>query len=296
MSDNKREERAPRTAAEWYVALDAQSEDRNLATRCEQWVRRDDSNAQALARCTVVVELARRLVADPELRSSHGAPPSGRRLAISQFARRGARGKLAARLAMMVTLAAVGLVAALSIRPLAIAVPPVASGPPDIGRAARIVAAAPLKVPVVLPGDVVVDPLSLAVLPFATLDVGEGRADGNFAARFDRELSTALATVPGLYVADGRSARAYAETESSARGIGIGLGVRAVVSGAAGAAGGRVQVEADIIDSATGATLWHGRYERPIEGLQALQTELLDRIAETLAEPTIDIDATVARL
>ena len=296
MSDNKREERAPRTAAEWYVALDAQSEDRNLAMRCERWARRDDSNAQALARCTVVVELARRLAADPELHPSHGVPPSKHRLAISQLARRGVRGKFAAQLAVVVTLTAVGLVAVLSMRPLATGVPPVASRPPDIGRATRIVAAAPLKVPVVLPGDVVVDPLSLAVLPFATLDVGEGGADGNFAARFDHELSNALATVPGLYVADDRSARAYAETESSARGIGIGLGVRAIVSGAAGAAGGRVQVEADIIDSATGATLWHGRYERPIEELKALQTELLDRIAETLAEPTVDIDATVASL
>jgi TolB-like protein len=292
MNENDREERAPRTAAEWYVALDAQPDNLNLATTCEQWAQRDGSNARALARCTVVVELARRLAADPELRSSRQVPHPASPL----LARGGARATFATRLAAAATLAAAALLAALSMRPLATGVAHVASRAPDIGRAARIVAAAPLKVPIVLPGDVVVDPLSLAVLPFATLGAGKGQADSKFAARFDRELSDALAAVPGLYVADERSARAYAETETSSRGIGIGLGVRAVVSGAVGVDGARARVEAEIIDSATGATLWHGRYERPIEELQALRTDLLDTIAETLAEPTVDIDATVASL
>jgi hypothetical protein len=211
MSDQHDAGDAPaRTAAEWYVALDAR---KRRAEETEQpidasfaaWLTRASKHEPALERCEAAVVLARALADDPDLLFAYeetralacrpakrAAPPARREAHAWQRA--------------WVGLAALAATAVIAID-ATVAPPPPNPVSRAIAAAAAIVAGLPpLNGAVVLPGNYVVDARALTVLAFGIADGragsgGAGRAEG-FAAALERELVGALRAVPGLHVID----------------------------------------------------------------------------------------------
>jgi TolB-like protein len=295
-SEARRAQRAMRTAAAWYVALEARPADEQLAARCNEWVEQSDAHQQALLACTAVTELTRRLAADSDLRAvcaEAAAIASGAPRRPRARARLGPRGLWAVGAA-----AGLAALAVLALRLPSGAVPMASHGLGDLASASRIATTAPLAMPVVLPGSVVVDAHSLALLPFTQLPAaaGDRAADGAFAVGLRRDLSSALEAVPGLYLADGSAVVPYAQSELSPGQIGAQLGVRGLVTAAVGLDDGWVRTDVRLVDAATGATLWHGRRERPVEELHALKIDLVESIVTALVNPGFDAGAAVADL
>ena len=122
--------------------------------------------------------------------------------------------------------------------------------------------------------------LSIAVLPFA--DLSPGHDQQYFADAVSEDLTTDLSRMGGMFVISAESALTYRGTPKSPKEIGRELGVRYVVEGSIERAGGRVRVNAQLIDAGRDAHLWAARFDRGFRNLFELQNEITGRIAFAL--------------
>jgi TolB-like protein/Flp pilus assembly protein TadD len=134
-------------------------------------------------------------------------------------------------------------------------------------------------------------PPRIVVLPFENLGPPE---DEYFAAGMTEEITSRLAAVSGLQVISRTSARAYAGTTKRVREIGRELDVGYVVEGTVrwdrDATGlGRVRITPQLIRVADDSHLWSERYDRRLEDVFAIQSDIaeqvIDRLQTTLLEP-----------
>jgi TolB-like protein len=153
---------------------------------------------------------------------------------------------------------------------------------PDVAtiEAANLVAFdAPSNPVAMLPTGVVVDASAVAVLPFASRG-GATLADG-----LEREVAATLRTVPGLYVIADAAVEPYAATDLSASQVGELLGARGLVDASVELIEGRVLVDAQLRETATGETLWQAQFDRPVDELRAVRDEMADGIAGVMLDP-----------
>jgi TolB-like protein len=136
------------------------------------------------------------------------------------------------------------------------------AGPPPLDPAASAersasLAAAAAAYPIArLPSGGVVDASSVAVLPFGA-PPDEPRATRILAASLSRDIGSALAALPGIYVVGAPRAAAYLATELDASELGEQLGVRGIVVGELAEHDGRIRIAADLLDAATDERIWH---------------------------------------
>ena len=64
--------------------------------------------------------------------------------------------------------------------------------------------------------------------------------------------------------------------------VGRELGVRYVLEGSVRKAGGRVRVNAQLIDAANGSHVWADRFDRELTDIFAVQDELTEKITSAL--------------
>jgi TolB-like protein/Tfp pilus assembly protein PilF len=123
----------------------------------------------------------------------------------------------------------------------------------------------------------------IAVLPFLSRSA-DGEAPDFFASGLHDDLLTQLARVPGLTVISRTSVERYAGRSLSIPDIGRELGVAYVLEGGVQQAGGRIRMNAQLIDARTDDHLWAETFERDLTmaGIFAIQAELADRIAGEL--------------
>jgi eukaryotic-like serine/threonine-protein kinase len=121
---------------------------------------------------------------------------------------------------------------------------------------------------------------SVAVLPFA--NEGRDSTTQYFADGMADELTTALARVPGLQVAARSSAFTFRDQSIGAQEVGQKLHVAAVLEGSVRRAGGKLKVEAQLINTATGMAVWSDSYEREMADVFQVQDELARAIARAL--------------
>jgi TolB-like protein/Tfp pilus assembly protein PilF len=122
--------------------------------------------------------------------------------------------------------------------------------------------------------------LSIVVLPFANL--GNDPDQQYFADGITEDLTTDLSWISGMFVISRNSAFTYRDKPVETRQIGRELGVRYVLEGSVQRSGHQVRVNAQLIDAETGAHLWAERFDRDIDDLFALQSEITSRIAIAL--------------
>jgi TolB-like protein len=124
----------------------------------------------------------------------------------------------------------------------------------------------------------------IVVLPFENL--GDA-ADDYFAAGMTDELTSRLGGVPHMAVISRKSARHYANTDKSIAQIGSELGVDYVVEGTvrwARTAEGesRVRITPQLIDVAGDTQIWSEVYDRRMDDVFQVQSEIARRIVQQL--------------
>lgn len=121
---------------------------------------------------------------------------------------------------------------------------------------------------------------SIAVLPF--VNVGNDPEQEFFADGLTEDLITDLSRNSGLFVIARNSAFAYKGRALAVRGIAEELGVRYLLTGSARRAAGRVRINAQLVDAASGDHLWAERFDRSLDDIFAVQDEVTARIVEAL--------------
>jgi serine/threonine-protein kinase len=122
---------------------------------------------------------------------------------------------------------------------------------------------------------------SIAVLPFENLSADPENTF--FADAIQDEILTDLSNVADLKVISRTSVMQYKSgVKRNLREIANELGVAHIVEGSVQPAGNRVRVRAQLIDARTDRHLWGERYDRPLDDVFAIQTDIAKAIADHL--------------
>ncbi|MFN2420512.1 MAG: tetratricopeptide repeat protein [Gemmatimonadota bacterium] len=121
---------------------------------------------------------------------------------------------------------------------------------------------------------------SIAVLPF--LNMSGDPENEFFADGVTEDIITALSRIHGLKVISRTSAMRYRGATKSLREIGGELGVATVLEGSVRRHGERVRIVAQLADVHTDGHLWAETYDRNLEDIFAIQTEVAQQIAAAL--------------
>lgn len=127
-----------------------------------------------------------------------------------------------------------------------------------------------------------VDPLSIAVLPFANLSPDPENA--YLADGMAEEILNVLARVEGLKVASRTSSFSLRDQRLGSREIGRQLGVAHVLDGSVRRQGNRVRITAQLIRADTDGHLWSQTYDRDLVDIFKVQEEIAQAITGALAE------------
>lgn len=131
-----------------------------------------------------------------------------------------------------------------------------------------------------VPGGAAIPAPSIAVLPFET--IGTDPEGEIFAAGMHDDLLTRLSHLDGLLVIARTSVLRYRGGDTPIREIGRELGVATVLEGSVQRVGGRIRVNAQLIDAGTEGHVWARTFDRELVDVLALQSELARRIADEL--------------
>jgi TolB-like protein len=135
---------------------------------------------------------------------------------------------------------------------------------------------------------------SVAVLPFENLSGEE--SNRYFSDGMTEEVITRLARIPDLKVISRTSAMRFRDTALGPGEIGRELRVAFILEGSVQRDGDRLRVFARLVDTRTTGTLWAESYDRAMEDIFAIQSELAERIATSLGLALAGIHpATAAR-
>jgi TolB-like protein/DNA-binding winged helix-turn-helix (wHTH) protein/lipopolysaccharide biosynthesis regulator YciM len=123
---------------------------------------------------------------------------------------------------------------------------------------------------------------SIAVLPFENLS--DGKDEAFFADGFQDDLLTSIGKIKNLRVIAQPSVARYRAPAVAGKmsEIGEALGVTHLLRGSVRRTGGRVVINASLIDVRDDRQLWSGRYDRTLTDALSLQGEVALEIARTL--------------
>jgi len=132
----------------------------------------------------------------------------------------------------------------------------------------------------------------IAILPFS--NISPDPKDEYFADGLTEELITVLSQLRDLRVISRTSVMQYKSTPKTASLIGQELGVLSILEGSVRKAGNRIRVTAQLIDAGSDRHLWAKTYDRELDDIFAVQTEIARQVADALQ---VELHATdVARL
>ena len=139
-------------------------------------------------------------------------------------------------------------------------------------------AAAPAETPET--PDALLDPNTVAVLPFANLS--PEAEQGYFCDGITEDIINALTTVPELKVLGSASMFRLRDTPADVREIGEKLGAGTIVEGSVRRAAGVLRISAKLMNAQTRLAMWSGAFDRPLGDVFAVKDEIAGAIAETL--------------
>lgn len=125
------------------------------------------------------------------------------------------------------------------------------------------------------------DKPSIAVLPFD--NTGDDPKWERFADGITEDIITDLSHSKDLIVIARNSTEVYKGKPTDIRQVGRDLNVKYVLEGSIQSQSDRFRVTTQLIDAQSGGHVWSERYDRPVEDLFAVQNELTQRIAATIA-------------
>ncbi len=120
----------------------------------------------------------------------------------------------------------------------------------------------------------------LAVLPLA--NISPDPKDEYFADGLTEELIGALSKIRELRVIARTSVGQYKSTSKTVAQIGAELDVTSVLEGSVRKAGNRLRITLQLIDAGTQEHIWANNYDRELDDVFAIQTEIAERTAGAL--------------
>ncbi len=120
----------------------------------------------------------------------------------------------------------------------------------------------------------------LAVLPLAS--ISPDPHDEYFADGLTEELISVLSHVQDLSVIARTSVMPYKAAPKSIREVGSELGVDTVLEGSVRKAGNRIRITLQLLDVASQSHLWASSYNRELDDVFQVQTDIAERTAESL--------------
>ena len=120
----------------------------------------------------------------------------------------------------------------------------------------------------------------IAVLPFANMSPDPG--DEYFADGITDEIITTVSGISGLSVISRTSAMVYKGVPKKLGEIGRELGVGSILEGSFKKAGNRIRVTAQLIDVAGDRHLWAQNYDRDLDDVFAVQSDVAKQVADAL--------------
>jgi adenylate cyclase len=143
---------------------------------------------------------------------------------------------------------------------------------------------------------------SIAVLPFKNLS--EDKANVYFADGIQEEILTRLSRIGDLKVISRTSTQRFKNSGDQISDIAKQLGVANILEGSVRKAGDKVRVHVQLIDAGNDAHLWAERYDRQLDDIFAVESDIAEKIANALqaqltgaerraiaAQPTTNIEA-----
>ena len=143
---------------------------------------------------------------------------------------------------------------------------------------------------------------SIAVLPF--MDMSPNKDQEYFSDGIMEEILSHLIKIRDLQVTSRTSVMRYKGTTKPISEIAKELGVTTILEGSVRTAGDRVRITLQLIDGRSDKHLWAETYDRKLDDIFAIQTEVAERVASTLqaeinpevririeTQPTSSIDA-----
>jgi TolB-like protein len=127
------------------------------------------------------------------------------------------------------------------------------------------------------------------VLPFA--NIGGDPEQDYFADGVTDSLTTDMSRISGTFVISCNTALTYKSQPIDATKLGRELNVRYVLEGSVQRGGGRVRVNAQLIEAETGAHLWAERFDKPVADLFDMQDEIVSRLANRLGQELVSAEA-----
>lgn len=141
----------------------------------------------------------------------------------------------------------------------------------------------------------------IAVLPF--VDMSQAGDQEYFSDGITEEILNVLSKIEDLQVTARTSAFAYKGTNQDLREVGRELDVDYLLEGSVRKSGEQLRITAQLIDTETNSHLWSDTYDRRLENVFEIQSEIAEAIAEelrlplgleegeSLVTPTGDLDA-----
>jgi len=126
----------------------------------------------------------------------------------------------------------------------------------------------------------------IAVLPFANMSPDTN--DQYFADGITEEIISIVSGISGLSVISRTSVMGYKGTAKKLGEIGRELDVGSILEGSFRKAGNRIRITAQLIDVAGDKHLWAQNYDRQLEDVFAIQSEIAEKVAEELRVRLVD--------
>ncbi|HXZ15204.1 MAG TPA: adenylate/guanylate cyclase domain-containing protein [Roseiarcus sp.] len=130
---------------------------------------------------------------------------------------------------------------------------------------------------------------SIVVLPFAGLRGGEEHE--NFVDGVTESLTTDLSRLANTVVVARNTAFTYKGKPVDAKQIGRELNVRYILEGSIQLGAGRMRINTQLIDAATGNHIWADRFDKPLADVFDMQDEIVSRLANQLRAELISAEA-----
>jgi TolB-like protein/lipopolysaccharide biosynthesis regulator YciM len=125
------------------------------------------------------------------------------------------------------------------------------------------------------------DKPSIAVLPFTNMS-GDAEQE-YFVDGITEDIITDISKISGLFVVARNSTFTYKGKAVKIRQVAEDLGVRYVLEGSVRRSGEQIRITAQLIDALSGNHVWADRYDRDLENVFKVQSEVAQQVAKALA-------------
>ena len=122
---------------------------------------------------------------------------------------------------------------------------------------------------------------AIAVLPFRNMS--DSKEDEYFSDGITEDILTQLSKISDLQVISRTSVMKYKDTQKNLREIGQELSVGSILEGSVRRAGNRVRISGNLVDAWQDKQLWAETYDRELQDIFAIQSEVAQRIAGALS-------------